>query len=145
MISRGTIKDLINLGRPRQWVKNSFIFGPCSALYLAAVKRRQELKHRGERGRKVLKTYSVTLVDRYAEMSAVGALLFYSLFVMTSRPEMVVTIPLVLFGLFRYWFAVEMKDGGESPADLLLSDRPLSMTVVAWVAASIWFLRPEKI
>ena len=74
---------------------------PCN---LAAVKRRQELAQTGREGRTVLQHYSVALVDRYAEMAATGALLFYSLFVMNAHPELVITIPLVLFGLFRYWF-----------------------------------------
>lgn len=53
-----------------------FITTLCLALYLAAVKRRQELSQRGVEGRRVLQRYSVALVDRYAEMAATGALLF---------------------------------------------------------------------
>jgi len=119
-----------------------FITTLCLALYLAAVKRRQELCQSGTEGRKVLEKYSVSLVDRYAEMSATGALLFYSMFVMSARPEMVITIPLVLFGLFRYWFVVEALDGGESPTDALLADWQLLLTVVLWVAACGWALWP---
>ena len=70
------------------------------ALFLAAIKRRQELMETSQEGRKVLAYYTVPLIDRYAEMAATGALLFYSLFVMSARPEMVFTIPFVLFGLF---------------------------------------------
>jgi 4-hydroxybenzoate polyprenyltransferase len=109
----------------------------CLALYLAAVKRRQELAQSGVDGRKVLKKYSVALVDRYAEMSATGALLFYSMFVMSARPQLVVTIPLVLYGLFRYWYVVEALDGGESPTDALLADWQLMLVVVLWIGACI--------
>lgn len=112
----------------------------CLALYLAAVKRRQELLRSGSEGRKVLEHYSVALVDRYAQMSAIGALLFYSLFVMTERPGMIVTIPFVLYGLFRYWFIVEALDGGESPTDALFSDWQLLLTIVAWVGVCFWAL-----
>lgn len=115
-----------------------FVTTLCLALYLAAVKRRQELLKSGSEGRKVLQHYSVGLVDRYAEMSATGALLFYSLFVMTDRPEMVMTIPFVLYGLFRYWFVVESKEGGESPTDALLSDWQLLLTCFIWVLISGW-------
>lgn len=121
-----------------------FITTLCLALYLAAVKRRQELSQSGTDGRKVLEKYSVSLVDRYAEMSATGALLFYSMFVMSAKPELVITIPLVLFGLFRYWFVVEALDGGESPTDALLADWQLLLTVVLWVAACGWVLWPAK-
>lgn len=119
-----------------------FITTLCLALYLAAVKRRQELSQSGTEGRKVLKNYSVSLVDRYAEMSATGALFFYSMFVMSSKPTLVITIPLVLFGLFRYWFVVEALDGGESPTDALMADWQLLLTVLLWVAACGWVLWP---
>jgi decaprenyl-phosphate phosphoribosyltransferase len=121
-----------------------FITTLCLALYLAAVKRRQELSQSGTEGRKVLEKYSVSLVDRYAEMSATGALIFYSMFVMSAKPELVITVPLVLFGLFRYWFVVEALDGGESPTDALLADWQLLLTVVLWVAACGWALWPAK-
>ncbi len=119
-----------------------FITTLCLALYLAAVKRRQELSQSGTEGRKVLEKYSISLVDRYAEMSATGALLFYSMFVISAKPQLVITVPLVLFGLFRYWFVVEALDGGESPTDALLSDWQLLATVVLWVAACGWTLWP---
>jgi len=116
----------------------------CLALYLAAVKRRQELNQSGTEGRKVLEKYSVALVDRYAEMSATGALVFYSMFVMSARPELVITVPLVLFGIFRYWYVVETLDGGESPTDALLADWQLLLTVVLWVAVCGWALWPVQ-
>lgn len=119
-----------------------FITTLCLALYLAAVKRRQELGQSGIEARQVLEKYSVSLVERYAEMSATGALLFYSMFVMSVKPELIITIPLVLFGLFRYWYVVEVLDGGESPTDALMADWQLLFTVVLWVAACGWILWP---
>lgn len=119
-----------------------FVTTLCLALYLAAVKRRQELSQTGTQSRKVLEKYSIALVDRYAEISATGALLFYSLFVMSAKPELVITVPLVLFGLFRYWYVVEKLDGGESPTDALLADWPLLLTITLWVVACIWALKP---
>lgn len=118
-----------------------FITTLCLALYLAAIKRRQELKQ-GTESRKVLESYSVALVDRYAEISATGALVFYSMFVVASRPQLVITIPLVLFGLFRYWYIVESHDEGESPTDALLTDWQLATTVLLWCAACAWALWP---
>ncbi len=121
-----------------------FVTTLCLALYLAAVKRRQELSQSGSEGRKVLETYSVSLVDRYAQMSATGALVFYSMFVMSAKPQLVITIPLVLFGLFRYWYVVEVLDGGESPTDALLADVQLLLTIILWVAACGWALWPAS-
>jgi decaprenyl-phosphate phosphoribosyltransferase len=112
----------------------------CLALYLAAVKRRQEFIQSGSEGRMVLTKYSVGLVERYAEMSATGALLFYSMFVMSTRPELVITIPLVLYGIFRYWYVVDSKNDGESPTDALLADWQLILVINLWVIACIWAL-----
>ena len=121
-----------------------FITTLCLALYLAAVKRRQELNQRGTEGRKVLERYSVSSMDRYAEMSATGALLFYSMFVMSARPELIFTVPLVLFGLFRYRFVVEALGGGESPTDALLADWQLLLTILLWVVVCSWTLWPAQ-
>ncbi|MEA3404140.1 MAG: decaprenyl-phosphate phosphoribosyltransferase [Pseudomonadota bacterium] len=112
------------------------------ALFLAAIKRRQELTQSGDSARKVLKMYSVSIVDKFAEISATGALLFYSFFVMSARPELVVTVPFVIFGLFRYWYIVEFLGEGESPTDTLLNDKQLMLTVFGWVVASFWALWP---
>ena len=120
-----------------------FVTTLCLALYLAAIKRRQELTQTSQEGRKVLENYSISLVDRYAEMAATGALLFYSLFVMNARPEMVFTIPFVLFGLFRYWYVAEIQKGGESPTDALLNDKQLMITVVGWISVCLWALWPQ--
>lgn len=119
-----------------------FVTTLCLALYLAAIKRRQELVQTTQQGREVLQKYTVSLVDRYAEMAATGALLFYSLFVMNARPEMVITIPFVLFGLFRYWYVSEALGEGESPTDALLSDKQLLITVVGWIGVCLWALWP---
>ena len=120
-----------------------FMATMCLALYLAALKRRQELLQVGDGSRKVLAKYSVELVDRYAEMSGMGALVFYGIFVAMARPELVITVPVVIFGLFRYWYVVEILEGGESPTDALLTDRQMQLVVVAWVVACIWAVWPK--
>jgi decaprenyl-phosphate phosphoribosyltransferase len=120
-----------------------FVTTLCLALYLAAVKRGQELASNGSDSREVLQHYTPALLERYAEMAATGALLFYSLFVMTARPALVMTIPLVLYGLYRYWFIVESKDAGESPTDALLGDWQLLLTVAIWGAVSAVSIWPE--
>jgi len=109
----------------------------CLALYLAAIKRRQELANSGIESREVLRMYSVELIDRYAAMSATGALIFYSLFVMSANARLVWTIPLVIFGLYRYWYVVEHLDGGESPTDAVLTDLPLAIAILIWVGVCV--------
>lgn len=119
-----------------------FVTTLCLALYLASIKRRQELLRSGVETRQVLRHYSVSLVDRYAEMSATGALVFYSLFVLAEKPELIITVPLVLFGLFRYWYVVEALGQGESPTDALFADYQLIGSIVLWVVSCLWILWP---
>ncbi|MCU4328000.1 MAG: decaprenyl-phosphate phosphoribosyltransferase [Acinetobacter ursingii] len=112
------------------------------SLYLASIKRRQELLQSGSQSRGVLAYYSVTLIDRFAEMSAVTAVVFYGLYVMEVQPKLVVTVPLVIFGLFRYWYIVETLKGGESPTDVIIQDKQILLTVLLWVGCCIWVLLP---
>lgn len=119
-----------------------FITTLCLALYLAATKRKQELELGAELGLETAKNYTIAIMTRYAEISATAALVFYSLFVMSSRQQLVMTIPLVLFGIYRYWYVVESGDKRESPTDALLEDRQLIITVLLWVILCIYMLWP---
>lgn len=110
------------------------------SLYLASIKRRQELLQTGSQTRGVLAHYTVSLIDRFAEMSAVTAIVFYSLYVMQVQPKLIITIPFVMFGLFRYWFIVESLEGGESPTDVVIQDKQILMTVILWVVCCFWSL-----
>ena len=111
------------------------------ALYLAAIKRRDELEVQGDAARAVLGQYTVPLLDRFALMASVCAIVFYSMFVVTTRPALAFTIPFVLFGIFRYWFLVERNGRGESPTDALWTDPPLAITVVSWGILCAYLLR----
>ncbi len=108
------------------------------ALFLASTKRLQELRTQGDNARKVLESYTVKLLESYAQISAAGALVFYGLYVISSRPELVLSIPFVIFGLFRYWYLVESRKAGESPTEVLLKDWPLAITVIAWIIFCAW-------
>lgn len=120
-----------------------FITSLSLSLYLASIKRRQELIQSGSQGRGVLAHYSVSLIDRFAEMSAITSIVFYSLYVMQVQPKLIISIPFVMFGLFRYWFIVETLKGGESPTDVLIQDWQVLLTVVLWIGCCIWALLPS--
>lgn len=119
-----------------------FVTTPSISLYLASIKRRQELINSGSQGRGVLEHYSVSLIDRFAEMAAISSIIFYSLYVMDVQPQLIITIPFVMFGLYRYWFIVETLDEGESPTDVIIQDPQILITVFTWVAFCIWLLIP---
>ena len=52
------------------------------------------------------------------------------------------TIPLVIFGLFRYWYVVDASEEGESPTDVLLTDWPLGLCILIWTAICVYALLP---
>lgn len=102
------------------------------SLYLAAIKREREILGTGSITRNSLKKYSLNLIKRYVEISASCTIIFYSLYIIEARPELVLTIPLILFGLFRYWYINETSDICESPTDAVLEDWPILVTVLIW-------------
>jgi 4-hydroxybenzoate polyprenyltransferase len=110
------------------------------ALYLAAIKRRQELDLVGGRSRPVLAYYSVRLIDRYADLAAVASVVFYCVFVTTAQPVLVGSVPVVLFGLFRYWYLVEQRGLGGDPTEVLLRDPVMLATAALWVGIVVYLL-----
>jgi len=114
------------------------------ALYLASIKRLQELQLQGSEGREVLKKYSVKVVARYADVAAVSTILFYSLYCLSEHPNLIVTIPLVLFGIFRYWYLVDVESQGESPVDVLYRDIPMIIVVLLWSAFVVYEFFPKS-
>lgn len=103
------------------------------ALFLAAIKRRQELITTGTDSRQSLQRYNVAVLTRYAEISSISALVFYSIYVALNYPHLSLSIPFVMFGLFRYWYIVEFDEQGESPTDALVSDPILIVTILGWI------------
>ena len=111
------------------------------ALFLGLAKRRGELVLVGaERtpGRPVLEGYSLALVDQLVSVVAASTVIAYSLYTFTARDSkaMMVTIPFVLFGVFRYLLLIQRDDIGEEPENVLLTDRPLLGTIALWAATS---------
>jgi len=109
-----------------------FVTTFCLALYLAAIKRRHELKNLGSKSRSSLESYTVAVVERFAEIAATAALVCYAVFAVTVKAALVYTIPIVAFGLFRYWFVAEKLKSDESPTEAMLRDWQLIAAVVLW-------------
>ena len=114
-----------------------FITTMSLALFLISIKRRQELINNGSSSRKVLKLYSIKLIDKFADLAAISSILFYSLFIMSDKPNMVFTIPFVVFGFYRYWFIVDAKNLGESPTEAIFSDWLLKFNLLGWLLACL--------
>ena len=116
------------------------------ALYLALGKRRTELVLLGEGAgnhRVVLGHYTLPMVDGAISVVLGATVLAYALY--TVAPETVAkvgseglmaTVPIVLYGLFRYLYLLHRHELGGSPTRALLTDRPLLICVVVWLAVA---------
>jgi 4-hydroxybenzoate polyprenyltransferase len=118
------------------------------SLFLALGKRRNELELLDDDAaghRKNLEQYSLELVDQLILIVAAVTIMAYSLYTFSAENlprdhSMMLTIPLVVYGLFRYLYLVRVKREGGAPEDLLLTDPGMLGTAVAWVALSVFVL-----
>jgi 4-hydroxybenzoate polyprenyltransferase len=115
------------------------------SLFLGLGKRRNELEllEKDAAGhRKNLEQYSLELVDQLILIVAAVTIMAYSLYTFSAENlprdhSMMLTIPLVVYGLFRYLYLVRVKREGGAPEDLLLTDPGMLGTAIAWVALSV--------
>jgi 4-hydroxybenzoate polyprenyltransferase len=111
------------------------------ALFLALAKRRGELVLVGAEatpGRPVLEGYSLALVDQLVTVVAASTVISYCLYTFTARDSkaMMVTIPFVVFGVFRYLLLMHRRDLGEEPEEVLLRDAPILLCIAGWAIAA---------
>jgi len=116
------------------------------ALFLALAKRRHELAtlENAAGHRQALAEYSPYLLDQMIAVVTASCLTAYAFY--TLAPETVekyrterlaLTIPFVIYGIFRYLYLVHRREQGGSPSDVLLTDRPLLAAVALWAAAVV--------
>lgn len=107
------------------------------ALFVALGKRRAELGLEGVNARASLSGYSVPLVDQLLSIVAAATIAAYTGYTLAAHDTrwLVATIPLVVYGLFRYLLLLHRRGLGEEPEALLVEDLPLLATVAAWAAA----------
>jgi 4-hydroxybenzoate polyprenyltransferase len=112
------------------------------ALFMALGKRRHELLLLGANAashRAILDEYNLDLVDRLLGTVTTSAVVAYSLYTFLAEglPDnhvMMLTIPFVLYGLFRYLYLIHVRGEGGAPEEILLRDRPLQVTLFFWIA-----------
>jgi 4-hydroxybenzoate polyprenyltransferase len=117
------------------------------AMFLALVKRRQEIKNHEENAvkqRKILAHYSLAYIDQMTSILATMALITYTFY--TVSPEtiakfgtdkLVYTVPIVLYGFLRYLYLTHIREIGENPSEIALTDRPLQICVVLWALLAV--------
>ena len=115
------------------------------ALFIALAKRRHELVLLADGAmshRPILKEYTPYLLDQMIGVVTASTLIAYVFYTISPETEqkfgtewLGLTIPFPLYGIFRYLYLVHRREGGGSPADLLLNDRPLLACVALWAVA----------
>jgi 4-hydroxybenzoate polyprenyltransferase len=106
------------------------------SLFLAFSKRRHELvllQGEASNHRQILKEYSLPLLDQMITIVAAATIMAYSLYTFegpTGNQRLMITIPLVLYGMFRYLYLMHIRMEGGSPEEVLLRDRHMLGTVV---------------
>lgn len=113
------------------------------SLFLAIGKRRHEvwlLQNGGGTRRKVLSRYSLPLLDQLGSIVATSSIISYSLFTFTSgrTVHLMWTIPLVIYGIFRYLYLIHIENKGGAPDMILLQDKHILATVVLVVILSVF-------
>jgi 4-hydroxybenzoate polyprenyltransferase len=123
------------------------------ALFISLAKRRHELvllAGGATSHRPILGEYSPYLLDQMIAVVTASTLISYVFYTISPETEqkfgthwLGLTIPFPLYGIFRYLYLVHQREGGGSPADLLLTDRPLLVCVTLWaLSVALIIYRP---
>lgn len=129
--------SLIEVERFSPWL---YVVTTLLALYLGFGKRRAELttiQAGGLHTRKVLDGYTLPFLDQLITIVSSTTLITYSLYTFSApnlpdNHTMMLTIPFVLYGIFRYLFLIQIKQDGGAPEDILFKDRPLQLAIILW-------------
>jgi len=128
-------------GVPLVWAERFspwlYVFTTLLALFLALGKRRQEivlLKGGASNARAILDHYSLPFLDEMMAVVTAGTVMTYALYTFSAPnlPEnhsMMLTIPFVIYGIFRYLYVIHIQGNGGAPDEVVLTDRPLQVAV----------------
>ncbi|MDV2077041.1 decaprenyl-phosphate phosphoribosyltransferase [Marinobacter xestospongiae] len=135
---------------PSSWL---LLCGLMVTLFLGFGKRRAELlmleSCGGDRAltRKVLDDYSPQMLEQFIAVTAACTIMAYGLYTVSPQTislhgsdNLVYTVPLVVYGMFRYLFLLHRQSKGNDTAKDLVQDSHLLITVLAWVSTTLWIL-----
>ena len=128
---------VIDVQRFSPWL---YLFGGFLALFMVLGKRRHELTLLGDNAnnhRAILKEYNLDLIDRLLGIVTTSAIVSYSLYTflaegLPGNHLMMLTIPFVLYGVFRYLYLIHVRELGGAPEDILLRDRAFQISLVGF-------------
>ncbi len=133
---------LIEVERFSPWL---YVVTTLGALYLGFGKRRAELgllAHGAGSHRKVLEGYTLPLLDQYITIVSAATILAYSLYTFSAPnlPEnhsMMLTIPFMVYIIFRYLYIIQVSHDAGAPEEVLLTDRPMQVAILLFGLAVI--------
>ncbi len=134
-VAAGVIVIVTTEFSPWLFVATTFL-----ALFIALGKRRAEidlLEGAADSHRQVLKGYSLELLDQLLTIVLASTLMTYCLYTFSSpitpgNHVMMLTIPFVIYGLFRYLYLIRMEHIGGAPEEIVLTDLPMQIAVGLW-------------
>jgi 4-hydroxybenzoate polyprenyltransferase len=148
-VGAGVALIVVTLFSPWLYVFTTFL-----ALFLGVGKRRSELKALGEGAnshRRVLEGYSLPLLDQLITVVTSMTIITYSLYTFSAENlpanhTMMLTIPFVIYGIFRYLYVLQIEQAGGAPEEVLFKDRPLQITLLLWSLAVliIFYFEPGR-
>jgi 4-hydroxybenzoate polyprenyltransferase len=127
---------LIEVKRFSPWL---YVVTSLFALFIGLGKRRAELvlqENNGGSVRRVLEGYSINLLDQLINIVSGTTIVAYSLYTFSApnlpdNHSMMITIPFVVYGIFRYLYLIQCGEGG-APEEIALTDRPLQAAILLW-------------
>lgn len=136
---------VVDVARFSPWLYLCLTLG---ALFLGFGKRRHELlllEEEADSHRAILAEYTVPFLDQLIGLVTSTTVIAYSLYTFSApnlpkNHTMMLTIPLVLYGLFRYLYLIHVRHEGGAPDELVFRDRPLLLTGILWLLAVILVL-----
>lgn len=116
------------------------------SLFLAFAKRRHELvilDSEAERHREILAEYNPYFLDQMISVVTASTVISYLMYTVSEETVrkfntryLILTVPFVLYGVFRYLYLIHRREGGGSPSTELLNDRPLLITMILWTVTA---------
>jgi 4-hydroxybenzoate polyprenyltransferase len=137
--------SLIDVVRFSPWL---YVCTTLLALFLGLGKRRQELVLMGDKSndtRTILKHYTFPFLDQMIGVVTASTVMAYSFYTFSAKglPEnhlMMLTIPFVIYGIFRWLYVIHVQGNGGAPDEVVLQDYPLQLSLGLWGIAVILIL-----
>lgn len=137
--------SLVTVERFSPWL---YVCTTLLALFIGFGKRRAELSLLADRAnahRKVLDGYTIPFLDQLIVIVSASTIMAYSLYTFSAEnlPDnhlMMLTIPFVVYGIFRYLYLIQVENAGGAPDEVLITDPPFIVTILGWGLLSVFIL-----